>query len=412
MGVVVEGHKLYPWQRAVIDCYDKHPKNSIIVVKSARQRGKTDMLLNLLMRETINHERFRAIIICPTYKISMKQYKEVEDNLKKIPNLIISANRSYLEIELYNRSIIKFKSAKSKDNLRGETAELLIFDEGAFISLETALECFNYTNTTNGNIIITSTPTFKDEENLFYKYYHAAELNEPNVYLIDFCEYDTSALMPVEKMEMYKKTYPHNIYCNEILGEFLTESSTIFGDFSKVLRNDVTPDNNNVMGIDFSSGTNNDETAITCFNSKKGMFYLNHFNDKDTLQTIEVIINVIKEYNIKKCTVELNSMGKTYRDLLAREISVQGIRCQIIDFNTTNSSKREIIDTLNLNIQNRTCTLLNEQTLKLQMASFEVKTTKTGLLTYGNSSDRIHDDIVMSIALALNCFKSGNYAFR
>lgn len=408
---IIKGQKLYSWQRAVIDCYDSHPKSSIITILSPRQRGKTHTIINLVMRECINHPKFTAVIVCPTYQLCRKIYKELDNNLSPIPKLVKSANSSYLEFELYNKSQIKLKSAESRASLRGDTANLLIIDEGAFVNLDTALETFNYTNTTNGNIIIASTPTFESDDNLFYKYYKAALDGEPNCYLVNFCDFDTSALMPTDRIELYRKTMPFNIFKNEILGQFLTTQSSLW-DIGKVLRNDVLDDGELCAGIDFATGVNNDETAIAIFNKQKQMVYLHHFNDKDSIQTVDYIINLLKSLNIKKICLETNSIGKVYLDMLKRQLSNNHLRVQIIEMVTTNSSKRDYIQNLQLEIQNGTCTLLDDFQLKLEFVGFQMKTTPSGLITYGNSTDAIHDDIVIACALGIWCFRAGRLNIR
>lgn len=408
--VKIKVNPLHKWQKDAINLFDKHPENSIITIKSARQRGKTYTLMILSLRQCINNENNTTIIICPSFSACRKEYKDFVKAVGKIP-VVKCANSSYFEIDFVNGSVLKFKSAEQRANLRGDTADLLIFDEGSFIDMETALECFNYVNTTDGNIVIASTPTFKDDNNLFYKYYKSALYGEANCYYIDFCEYDTTAMLSTERMELYKNTMPYNIFANEILGEFLTLKNSLW-DFSKVLRNGTLPDGKLIAGIDFATGVNNDETAISVLNSQRQMVYLWHFNDKDTTETINFITNIIQQYHITKAVLEINSMGKTYKDLLKREVANKGIQCHLIDFYTSNSSKRDIIQNLQLNIQNETITLLDEQTLKLEFAGYEMKKTPSGVITYGNTSDRIHDDIVMATALALEGFKSGQYAVR
>lgn len=406
----VLGGKLYKWQEDFFKLYLNHPQNSIITIKSARQRGKTHTLINLLLYECINKNNFTAIVIVPTYQIARKQYKDIMKMIEPVPNLIESANSSYLEIEFYNKSVIRYKSAESRDNLRGDTCNLLIFDEAAFIRLETALECFNFTNTTGGNIVITSTPKFKNDNCLFYKYWSAVDRKEKNCYRIDFCKYDTSALLSDERLEMYKKSLPTNIFKNEILGEFLELSNALW-DITTVLKNNVLKTDNMVGGLDFSTGNNQDETALTIFNNQKEMYQLYHFADKTPTETVEFIVNILKQIPLKKLVVETNSIGNIYLDLLKKRINQSGIKTQIIPFNTTNESKRRIIENMQLEIQNQTINLLDEYELKLQFASYEMQTTKTGKITY-NGSTGVHDDIVMSTALALHAFTQGNYHIK
>lgn len=440
--VTIKAKPLHRWQKDVIECYDSHPNNSIIVVKSPRQRGKTYTIMILALRQAINNSLNRIYIVVPTYAIARKQFKDFCKACGKIP-CIGAKNAGHFEIEFTNGSFIQFLSAESGDNLRGNTADLLIFDEGAFIKLETALECFNYTNTTNGNILIFSTPTFKDSNNLFYRYFSQglqwgrgevdgrknpspplSNASNPdiytqhnvnyvgNVFSIDFCAYDTSQLLSKDKLETYRKTMPHKIFCNEILGEFMTADSTVFGKFERVVRNPRTPSTELVMGIDFATGTNNDETAIVVMNQNREMTHLFHFNDKDSNDTIEFILNLFKELKPATCTVEVNSLGQVYYDYLRKGVANRRLQTYIKPFTTSNSSKRDIIQNLQINIQNETCSLLDDTHLKLQFSAFEVKATPSGLITYGNSSDRIHDDIVMATALALSTTNKNTYTVR
>ena len=106
-------------------------------------------------------------------------------------------------------------------------------------------------------------------------------------------------LLTPEKKEFYKRTLPKNIYLNEIEGQFLSNESELFN-LENVLFNGAIPDNNMIMGVDWSSGTNNDNTAISIFNSSKQMVALHTFNDKDANATIQYIINILKEGSIKK----------------------------------------------------------------------------------------------------------------
>ena len=405
------GHKLYQWQSDFFKLFDKHPHNSVITCKSARQRGKTFTLLNLLLRQCINNRNYTAIVIVPTYQIARKQFKELTDMIVGVKGLVKSNNSTFFELVFFNGSTIKYKSAESKDNLRGETAHLLIVDEAAFVDLETFTQCcLPYVNTTKGNVVLISTPRFKTDSCLFYKYWRLAELGKKNCYNFDFCSYDTSALLSPEQLQMYKDTLAPNIFRNEVLGEFLDLSNELWN-IEPILRNNVMKTDYLIGGIDFATNNNNDETSIAIFNSDKQMYQLFHFNDQSPTETISFIINILKQLPIKKLVVEKNSIGAIYLDLLKKKISQNNIRTQIIPFTTTNESKRTIIENLQLEIANQTITLLDEIDLKLEFSTYEMQTTKSGLITY-NGASGYRDDIVMSVALCLDAFKQGNYAIR
>lgn len=409
--IEIKTSPLHQWQRDLIKLYDENKKNSIITVLAQRQVGKSYALMILALRECINNPYFTTIILTPSYTLGRKFFNDLSKAIKGLPN-IRNCNSSYFEITFTNGSVIKIRSAEQRANLRGETCSLLIIDESAYIPLDVGLETFNYTNSTSGSIILSSTPKFKDENNLFYKFYKSAVEGEEGCYLIDFTKYDTSAMLDEKKKELYKNTMPFYIYQNEVLGQFLEEKSSVFGEFGKVISNYVHPYTQCYAGIDFATGVNADETAVAIFNENKKMVGLFHFNDVDTNETVVKVINILQSYKVSKAVIETNSIGKVYFDLMKEKINLYNLRTQLIAFTTTNQSKREIIQNLQLHIQNETISLLDDMTLKLQMANFEIKSTPSGLITYCNSSDTIHDDTVIATALALHAFKSGGYAVR
>ena len=74
------------------------------------------------------------------------------------------------------------------------------------------------------------------------------------------------------------------------------------------------------MGIDWGTGTNEDETAIAVFNEAREMVGLHHWNDKDETQTIKEIVKLIELYQPLKVQVETNSIGSVFLGLLDKAI--------------------------------------------------------------------------------------------
>lgn len=378
----------------------------------ADKSGKTFLITQLALRECINNKNFKVIIVTPTFGQARKQFSEIEKMISPIPKLTKKINSSYLEITFYNDSTIKYLSAEQKDSARGYTSNLTIFDEAAFISLDIASEMFNFTNSTNGDIILFSSPKWKDKSNLFYHFWEMGERGEPNIYIHDFNKYDLSMLLSPDKIEMYKKILAPQIFKSEILAEFITMENDLFGDFSRVILNKPLPSPILYGGLDFATGSGKDSTALVVMNEDKQMCYL--FTNKDLSPTdnIKWIVEKLKTLPIKKLVVEVNSLGKVYYDMLRKEISKNNIKTTLIPFNTTNDSKREVIENLQVHINNQCCTLLNDSELKLQFSSFGATSTSTGKITYKSISESINDDIVLATSFCLHCFKQGQYQIR
>ena len=408
------GYNLFTWQKDICRGIFQYP-HDIHVVKSKRQTGKSVTIETVLMFFAINKSGSCNIAISPTLGQGRKMYKEVKNALQNLP-LFESANSTTLEINLTNRSQILFKSAEQADGLRGNTVSgILCIDEVAYVKDEIVYQVLPFCDANKAPILIVSTPLFKS--GVFYDFYMNGLNGKDGFHSYDICDYDTSALLSPEKLEMYRQSVSPQIFRSDYLGEFLTESSEIFGDLKKLVKGVVHDSRHRTMGIDWStggldSGKDPDETALAVLNEFRELEYIEGFSDKDTNQTIDYIINKIIEYNVEKCVVETNSMGRVYIDILKKKIALRGIRCQIFEFTTTNDSKREIIEDLAVHCNNSTISLIDDKKLFLQMMNFVVKKTPTGKVTYESGSSNIHDDLCLALAFSLYGLKKGTYNIR
>ena len=408
------GYTLFPWQNDIINGILKYP-HDIHIAKSKRQTGKSITIETVLMFFAINKTNSCNIAISPTLNQGRKMFKEIKKAVSVLP-VYESSNASTLEINLTNGSSILFKSAEQDDALRGNTVSgILCIDECAFIKDDIVYQVLPFVDANKAPILITSTPLFKS--GVYYEFYMNGLNGVEGFHSIDICDYDTSALLSPEKLEMYRQSVAPQIFRSDYLGQFIEESSEIFGDLKKLCKGVIHQSKTKVMGVDWStggldSGGNPDETALAILNEFRELEYIEGFSDKDTNQTIDYIINKIVEYGVSKVVVETNSMGRIYIDLLKRKIVQRGIRCQVVEFTTTNDSKREIIEDLVVHCSNGTISLIDNKKLFLEMMGFVVKKTPSGKITYESGSSNIHDDLVLALAFSLYALKQGNYRIR
>lgn len=405
--------KLFSWQSDIVKGVLSHP-HDIHIAKSKRQIGKSVTVEVLLLYYAVNKINSCSICISPTLTQSRKIYKEIVKGLQNTP-VYESSNSTVLEITLTNGSVIKFRSGEQREGLRGETVTgILCFDEAVFISDEVIYNCLPFVDANRSPIVMFSTPKFKT--GVFYDFYKKACECEKGFHCYDINNYDTSVLLSKERLEMYRKSVAPQIFKSEYLGLFIEAVSTVFGDVERLCGTTLHTATQRTMGIDWSNGAmdksgNPDETALVIMNEFNEMEMCEAFSDKEVNETISYIISKIKEYSIKKVVVETNSMGATYVNLLKRQISLLGIKCQVIEFFTTNDSKREIIENLQVQCLNGTIQLIKDNKLLLEMVSYMSEKTPTGKITY-NASQGCHDDLVIALALALWGLKKGSYNIR
>lgn len=410
MRTLKSNFKPFPWQYEVIKGVFSHWKSSIHIVKSKRQCGKSIMLENIVLKTAIDKPNSISFIMSPTFNQSRKIYKELT---KAIQDTFIfeGKNNALLEIYLSNGSEIHFASAEQRDGLRGNTVSgILAIDEGCFISDDIFYEVTPWVNAYKAPIIVTSSPKFKT--GFFYNLFLLGLTNnDQHVYSYDFCKFDTSCLLTPKILERYRKALPKDVFQSEYLGEFIDGDGGVFGDFEHLLGGSIEPNLPLYMGIDWSTGTDNDETAISIFNSKKQQVALYHFNDKDATETIDYIIELIKYWKPKNILVEKNSIGQVFYDLLKKQIQTQHIQTQLNAFVTSNTSKEKLIQDLQVAIQNNEVQFVKDDDLKLQLTMYAAELTGSGKRAY-NAPNGYHDDLIIATLLSFSLTKKVTYAIR
>ena len=400
--IKIVGFTPFLHQRAVIQLVDEHPTGARIVVKSSRQKGKSILLNQLLIRNAVNKPKTNSVLIEPTNAGCRRMLQDAIDCLSNIP-IVKSANQQFNEITFTNGSSILYRSAESEDGLRGISLKknsLMAIDEGAFVKDSVYGIVLPFTNTHNNTVLIVSTPKFKT--GTFYDFYSKAKDGRKNFYLVDFNDYDTSMLITPEQLEMARESMSYQLFLNEYMGEFLEERGDVFGDFGSVF-SDVPGINDGTVkvGIDWATGTNNDYTCVSAFNNQREQVFFDYFNNLSAPETIRRVVEDLRKLNPVSVTVEANSIGTVNYDNLVEALRQEKIPIRVKKFNTTNDSKRRIIDKLVTLVQTDSIRLINNTQQKLEYAMYESQSTPKGGLTY-NAKSGAHDDSIMASAIILD----------
>ena len=135
------------------------------------------------------------------------------------------------------------------------------------------------------------------------------------------------------------------------------------------------------------------------------MVFIEYFNDKTPTEQIDRIVRLIEQYQPIKITVESNSIGNIYFDMLQKRV-----KRRIIKFTTTNDSKNKIIDKLGVALENKEIGILRDEELLTELRMYAAERTKTGKITY-NAPSGYRDDCVMSLAICWDSLftNKGNY---
>lgn len=390
-------------QRVVHTAIANHPTASVFVVCAPRQSGKTMLLMNELLRCSINNKNAVSLCISITLDASRKIYKELSDATEGT-GVIKKKNDSLLTLEFITGSIIYFRSGEQRDSLRGLTIKnggLLIVDECSYQNDEFFYSVLlPMTNVYKADILLTSTPRFK--QGFFFKYYQQGNQGVKNIYSFNFAAYDLSRFISDEQKAQYKQVMPKAQFTTEILGEFLDADSVLFEGFRDCISDERKPTEKVYIGIDWSAGVGMDRTSISILNQDGQQIDLQYFNDKNTSATVDRIVSIYDSYRRFSPVIyaEMNGVGKPYCDLLKDR------KIQINEWTTTNKSKTDMVSHLQVAFEQKQISLLADDLQMNELSYYEATyNPKTQVVTY-NAPQGLHDDTVISLGLSWEAYLS------
>lgn len=390
------------YQQKVIDWLgDSYKAGKTAVVRSCRQSGKSILCTLILIKCSLEHKG-RSIYICPTLIQCVDMFKRINTMLSDT-RLIKATNGMHFSITFCNGSEILFRSMAQGNSLRGLTCQnLLVIDEAAYVTDDQIAEVMPFVNANNASILCCSTPFAR--QGYFYEVFNLGQAGDnPNVKSFDWShDPDVGQFLTEERKAFFKKTMSRQMYTTEVLGEFLTNDGSVFTNITNNLISNSPNFTEVYIGIDFGTG-GNDYTAVSVMNENKEQVAIYKTNNKTPMEQVEWIAGIINMFpKVGKILAEQNSIGKVYIDALKTKI-----KFPITNWTTTNLSKKELVNNLQISLENNTVKLQNDEELVTELAAYEMNITKNGVITFGGKVGT-HDDLVMATMLSLKCLTSSN----
>lgn len=393
---------------STIKGYKPHEKqkeihNSIInesykyyILNIGRQFGKTMLGINQMLYWAINHKGCNIAWVTPIYKQSKKVFDEMEKVTKS--SGLFEYNRSDLTISGFN-SQIQFFSGERPDNIRGNTFDYLIVDEMAFTRPELWSEVLSATVLVKGKkVIFISTPKGK---NHFYQL--SLQPNYDNRYkYFHYSSYD-NPMIDAEDLEERKRSLPKHIFEQEYLAKFIDNASGLFKNVDSCVIKPAERTQKLFGGLDI--GRADDYTVLTILNKNYQMVYVQRWRQQEWSKIIDEVATKIREYNAE-IFVEVNNQGDVFFEMLQNKVynNVQ-------PYVTTTATKPIMIEDLAVHFENKDIGILNENWLVDELNAFTyIYNEKTRRVQYG-APQGVHDDGVMSLALAVQSIKKNQYGY-
>jgi len=395
------GFRPHRGQQKVIDTIVGTPEKYITVV-SPRQVGKSLLLVNLILYYGINDKGTKIGVITPIYQQARKLMEDLYEAIKD-SGIVEATNFSNFEIKLKTGSKIYFRSSEREDGLRGYTFDYLFLDEASYQSEDAWKRAIQPTALVHGKkVVLFSTPRGRD---WFYEHYQMGQdHNYPNHASVKM-EQGDNPYIDKEEIAAAKRSLPDSIFRAEYLGEFLEGESQVFQNFNaNTFERWPKPQGKCYIGVDLAQ--TGDYTVATVIDASGAVVEIYRDNHKEWETMQANIIQLARKY-AATVMIETNSMGS---------VILEGIKKKYQDthgFNTSNQSKRDIVESLIMGFNEGTvkipsATLLPE--LHRELEVFEMTyNPQTRSVKYA-ARNNFHDDMVISLCIAnYNRIQNKNY---
>lgn len=377
----------------------RHPAK-VKAVTMGRRWGKT-VLGGAVVANTLRHHR-RAAWVTPTYKNARPLWcwlqQAAADDL--VSGRLV-ANKSDRTMETLRGGFLGLYSADNITAVRGEWFDVVVVDEAGYIPADAWSDAIMPTLAdSNGSALLIGTPKGK---NWFYaEFLKGLDHNADNA----SWQAPTSANpMPSIRaaFERARRTVSDRTFRQEWLAEFL-EGGELFRLLNEA-RIDCWQDapidgHEYVAGIDWA--LSGDYTVITVLDvTTNEVAYIDRFTGIDYTVQRERLRGTMNRFGCYSVLAEDNSMGRPNNELLYRSgLPVKG-------FTTTNRTKGMVIEDLAAAFDNSELSIpVTYPQLYAELQAYEVGRTASGLASYSAPAG-MHDDCVMSLALAWSASKSG-----
>jgi hypothetical protein len=311
-------------------------------------------------------------------------------NFLKDHGLANTDNKTELRIEIFNGSVIQFKSADREDGLRGETVDFMVIDEMGLIKRDAWQFALRGTITaTNAWVLFIGTPKGK---NLFYELFCKGQ--DPNdAEYVSFQVESRESPYFSDKEWRAVQTLPQRVFEQEYLAKFIDDGGEVFRNIRDCVRGSLETRYDQrksyYAGIDLAKSY--DFTVICILDHHGHLCYYDRFNDISWTVQKERIVKACQMFDAYTI-IDSTGLGDPILDDLAPDIRVSG-------YKFTNISKRQLIEALIVSVERAEISFPEIPELLNEMSIFAFEQGETGTIRY-NAPEGMHDDIVISLALA------------
>jgi hypothetical protein len=332
--------------------------------------------------------------VFPTFKMTAPGMRYLNMMLKDFPGIYFSKKDLIWIFESGGR--IELRSANEPDGLRGDTLDFVVLDEAAYIPREAWEAAISpMIGVRKGAALFFSTFWGR---NWFWELYQFAESGKSDDWkAFHFTSYDNPYYDDSE-IDAAKARLPHEVFAQEYLGQPMDENALVFSGIKSaaVLQPEETPVRGRtyVAGLDWA---NNQDYSVCIIGDASStpvrQVHMYRFNQTGWEVQWGWLKNILNFWNPALVVAESNAVG----DANIAALRKMGVK-NLVPFYASWISKRLLIESWKLAIEQRGCLLLRNDDIINEHMAYEAQITEGGMIKY-NAPRGMNDDTVIASAL-------------
>jgi hypothetical protein len=379
----------------------RHPARHKVVC-AGRRGGKTFFCAELSIEGLLDGKK--VLLTSTTQDQADTFWDYIKDWLHPLIETKVAYKNEARRIIRMGAGRIHVKTGRDPDVLRGGDADLLVLDECALLDPDAWDKVgAPMLADRDGTVIFISTPRRK---NWFYQMYlRGLDPLRPDWKSFHFTTLDNPHLSERAVAELGENMTEES-YRQEILAEFLEGQGQVFRRVGECAVLDaitrpgyyplmVRPayPGRFVFGVDWAQ--TQDYTVISIMDVKtRELVAVDRFNQIDWELQRARLTQLAEAWKPERIICEINSVGSPNFEALDR----QGLPVEA--FNTTISTKGPLIESLVLAFEREEIAIINDGALIGELEAYERKVSPITMRSTYSAPEGMHDDMVMSLALA------------
>jgi Terminase RNaseH-like domain len=339
----------------------------------------------------------------PTYKMLMDDWKSIKSILSPV---IVRQSEQEKTMDLVGGGRLDFWSLDNPNMIRGRHYKRFTINEAAFVP--NLVEIFDMIIRPTlidliGNADFAGTPKGM---NGFWQLFNRTGEEWMRWQMSSY----SNPHIPKSELDTMRTSMTERTFAQEIEAQFLEDGGGVFRRIREAatlqVQEPIIADVENnisahqyIIGVDW--GRSNDATVYSVFDvGSRQQVKMDRMVDTDYATQRTRLKALSDNYNQAVIIAESNSIGQPNIEALRNMgLSVQG-------FTTTNATKANIIQSLELAFERGDIKILNDGIQTTELMAYEGDKLPSGLIRYG-APEGMHDDTVMAMAIAWHGIQSG-----